>query len=181
MDTKVQRSAGLGINMEHPDCGESQTNPGQAAQANGSLQSLAVLCCTVLCCANRHSFHLCYFLIFKSSIPYHKRQTTMSIPQFANFRRFVLTGSIAGVTATGAWYGAGLKMKQDIKQVFAPPLLTPSVTLLSPYLRLVYRKLTSSFFLCTGKTKSSRSHTTPTNHRTGNLPCQPDAKENHAG
>jgi hypothetical protein len=121
MDTKVQRSAGLGINMEHPDCGESQTNPGQAAQANGSLQSLAVLCCTVLCCANRHSFHLCYFLIFKSSIPYHKRQTTMSIPQFANFRRFVLTGSIAGVTATGAWYGAGLKMKQDIKQVFAPP------------------------------------------------------------
>jgi hypothetical protein len=41
----------------------------------------------------------------------------MSGPQFANFRRFVLTGSIAAVTATGAWYGAGLKMKQDIKQV----------------------------------------------------------------
>jgi hypothetical protein len=42
----------------------------------------------------------------------------MSGPQFANFRRFVLTGSIAAVTATGAWYGAGLKMKQDIKQVY---------------------------------------------------------------
>jgi len=41
----------------------------------------------------------------------------MSTPQFATFRRFVLTGSIAAVTATGAWYGAGLKMKQDIKQV----------------------------------------------------------------
>ncbi|KAG9590865.1 hypothetical protein KCU77_g7693, partial [Aureobasidium melanogenum] len=40
----------------------------------------------------------------------------MSAPQFATFRRFVLTGSIAAVTATGAWYGAGLKMKQDIKQ-----------------------------------------------------------------
>ncbi|THX75356.1 hypothetical protein D6D05_06554 [Aureobasidium pullulans] len=40
----------------------------------------------------------------------------MSTPQFAAFRRFVLTGSIAAVTATGAWYGAGLKMKQDIKQ-----------------------------------------------------------------
>ncbi|CAC9889934.1 unnamed protein product, partial [Aureobasidium pullulans] len=41
----------------------------------------------------------------------------MSTPQFATFRRFVLTGSIAAVTATGAWYGAGLKMKQDIKQI----------------------------------------------------------------
>ncbi|KAI4727569.1 hypothetical protein E4T49_04633 [Aureobasidium sp. EXF-10728] len=40
----------------------------------------------------------------------------MSTPQLATFRRFVLTGSIAAVTATGAWYGAGLKMKQDIKQ-----------------------------------------------------------------
>ncbi|KEQ72737.1 hypothetical protein M436DRAFT_82018 [Aureobasidium namibiae CBS 147.97] len=40
----------------------------------------------------------------------------MLTPQFATFRRFVLTGSIAAVTATGAWYGAGLKMKQDINQ-----------------------------------------------------------------
>jgi hypothetical protein len=37
----------------------------------------------------------------------------------------VLTGSIAGVTATGAWYGAGLKMKQDIKQVLFFPLPLP--------------------------------------------------------
>jgi hypothetical protein len=49
------------------------------------------------------------------------RAVTMSGPQFANFRRFVLTGSIAAVTATGAWYGAGLKMKQDIKQVYSFP------------------------------------------------------------
>jgi hypothetical protein len=48
----------------------------------------------------------------------------MSGPQFANFRRFVLTGSIAAVTATGAWYGAGLKMKQDIKQVYILSLST---------------------------------------------------------
>jgi hypothetical protein len=66
----------------------------------------------------------------------------MSIPQFANFRRFVLTGSIAGVTATGAWYGAGLKMKQDIKQVLFFPFLTPSVTVLSLSSGL-YPKLTS--------------------------------------
>jgi hypothetical protein len=49
----------------------------------------------------------------------------MSTPQFATFRRFVLTGSIAAVTATGAWYGAGLKMKQDIKQVCFPCYTSP--------------------------------------------------------
>ncbi|GAB7352569.1 hypothetical protein MBLNU459_g2953t1 [Dothideomycetes sp. NU459] len=32
-------------------------------------------------------------------------------------RRWVLTGSVAAVTATGAWYGAGLKTKQEYKQV----------------------------------------------------------------
>lgn len=52
----------------------------------------------------------------------------MSTPQFATFRRFVLTGSIAAVTATGAWYGAGLKMKQDIKQVCFPCYTSLSIS-----------------------------------------------------
>lgn len=32
-------------------------------------------------------------------------------------RRIVWTGAIAAVTATGAWYGAGLKTQKEIKQV----------------------------------------------------------------
>lgn len=70
----------------------------------------------------------------------------MSAPQFATFRRFVLTGSIAAVTATGAWYGAGLKMKQDIKQVRLSYLPAPCTF---PALYLVILTLLS------GKTKSS--------------------------
>lgn len=35
----------------------------------------------------------------------------------SNVRRFVLTASIAAITATGAWYGAGLKTRQEFKQV----------------------------------------------------------------
>jgi len=31
-------------------------------------------------------------------------------------RRIVWTGSIAAITATGAWYGAGLKIKKEHKQ-----------------------------------------------------------------
>lgn len=31
-------------------------------------------------------------------------------------RRIVWTGSIAAITATGAWYGAGLKIKSEHKQ-----------------------------------------------------------------
>ena len=37
--------------------------------------------------------------------------------QFPQVRRVVLTASIAAITATGAWYGAGLKMKQEVKKV----------------------------------------------------------------
>jgi hypothetical protein len=33
-------------------------------------------------------------------------------------RRIILTGSIAAITATGALYGAGLKTKQEWKQVW---------------------------------------------------------------
>jgi hypothetical protein len=32
-------------------------------------------------------------------------------------RRIVWTGAIAAITATGAWYGAGLKIKREHKQV----------------------------------------------------------------
>lgn len=60
-------------------------------------------------------FSLCFYSKFLDTI--ETAEAVMTTPQFATFRRFVLTGSIAAVTATGAWYGAGLKMKQDIKQV----------------------------------------------------------------
>jgi len=32
-------------------------------------------------------------------------------------RRWVMTGSVAAITAMGAWYGAGLKIEQDVKNV----------------------------------------------------------------
>ncbi|CAK1354634.1 uncharacterized protein RHO25_001583 [Cercospora beticola] len=32
-------------------------------------------------------------------------------------RIYALTGSVAAITATGAWYGAGLNMRQEYKQV----------------------------------------------------------------
>lgn len=35
-------------------------------------------------------------------------------------QRMVWTGAIAAVTATGAWYGAGLKTRQEIEQVRFP-------------------------------------------------------------
>jgi len=45
--------------------------------------------------------------------------------QQQKIRRIVWTGAIAAVTATGAWYGAGLKTKGEIKQVWfsSSPLL----------------------------------------------------------
>jgi len=36
--------------------------------------------------------------------------------QQQKIRRIVWTGAIAAVTATGAWYGAGLKTRSEIKQ-----------------------------------------------------------------
>ena len=33
------------------------------------------------------------------------------------FRTYALTGSVAAITATGAWYGAGLKTRQEVKRV----------------------------------------------------------------
>ena len=41
----------------------------------------------------------------------------MSGPSTASVRRIVLTGSIAAITATGTWYGAGLKTQQERNQV----------------------------------------------------------------
>jgi len=37
--------------------------------------------------------------------------------QRQKIRRIVWTGSIAAVTATGAWYGAGLKAKEEYKVI----------------------------------------------------------------
>lgn len=39
----------------------------------------------------------------------------MAIPN--NNRTVILTCSIAAITATGAWYGAGLKTRQEFKRV----------------------------------------------------------------
>ncbi|TKA59917.1 hypothetical protein B0A49_04045 [Cryomyces minteri] len=41
----------------------------------------------------------------------------MSAPQQQAIRRWIITGAVAGVTATGAWYGAGLKTRQEFTQV----------------------------------------------------------------
>ncbi|KAE8448763.1 hypothetical protein EG329_008979 [Mollisiaceae sp. DMI_Dod_QoI] len=40
----------------------------------------------------------------------------MSAVQQQKIRRIILTCSIAAVTATGAWYGAGLKTKSEIEE-----------------------------------------------------------------
>lgn len=37
--------------------------------------------------------------------------------QQQQIRRLVMTGAVAAVTVTGAWYGAGLKTRQEFKQV----------------------------------------------------------------
>jgi len=41
----------------------------------------------------------------------------MSGASTAKVRRIVLTGAVAAITATGTWYGAGLKTQQERKQV----------------------------------------------------------------
>jgi hypothetical protein len=49
--------------------------------------------------------------------PYRRRRHTMSALTTKSLRRYVLTGSVAAITATGAWYGAGLKTQQERDQV----------------------------------------------------------------
>ena len=46
------------------------------------------------------------------------------------FRTYAITGAVASITAVGAWYGAGLKARQEYKQVNrirCPPEHTTSV------------------------------------------------------
>lgn len=38
-------------------------------------------------------------------------------------RLYALTGAVAAITATGTWYGAGLKTRQEIKQVDSLPYM----------------------------------------------------------
>jgi hypothetical protein len=68
----------------------------------------------------------------------------MSTRPFTTFRRLVLTGSIAGVTATGAWYGAGLKMKQDNHKVilFSSSIQKKKTFLLLSYANVAFKKKT---------------------------------------
>lgn len=40
--------------------------------------------------------------------------------QQLRIRRLVLTGAVTAITATGAWYGAGLKTQQEVKKVSLP-------------------------------------------------------------
>lgn len=44
-------------------------------------------------------------------------QSTAQAAQKQKVRRIIMTVSVAAITATGAWYGAGLKIKQDAKKV----------------------------------------------------------------
>jgi len=48
----------------------------------------------------------------------------MSTPQAQAIRRWIMTGSVAAITATGAWYGAGLKTQQEYRQVRAKDLMS---------------------------------------------------------
>ncbi|KAK4548317.1 hypothetical protein LTR36_010187 [Oleoguttula mirabilis] len=40
----------------------------------------------------------------------------MAAPSSNKFRTYVLTGSVAAITATGAWYGAGVKTRREYTQ-----------------------------------------------------------------
>jgi uncharacterized protein YlxW (UPF0749 family) len=41
----------------------------------------------------------------------------MSSPASQTVRRYILTGAVTAITVTGALYGAGLKTRQEVKQV----------------------------------------------------------------
>jgi hypothetical protein len=44
-----------------------------------------------------------------------------SIPaQLLKTKRIILTGGVAAITATGVWYGAGLKIQSEEKKVRCP-------------------------------------------------------------
>jgi hypothetical protein len=85
-------------------------------------------------------------------------------------RRIAWTGAIAAVTVTGTWYGAGLKMKSEVSQVFLPYFLSLSF---SPITML------TSLFL--DHTKAPRSYTNGENSTAGGTKGRVDCKEIGAG
>ena len=89
--------------------------------------------------------------------------------QFPQLRRIVLTGSIAAITATGAWYGAGLKMKQEVKKVVTRILQSPCKDQ-----QLILHSLK-------GSRCSSTSHTRRTDLTVGDYACRIGSKEDGAG
>lgn len=52
----------------------------------------------------------------KSARAEHYR-TAAAAGQRLKMRRIIMTVSVAAITATGAWYGAGLKIKRDAAKV----------------------------------------------------------------
>jgi hypothetical protein len=57
--------------------------------------------------------------------------------QQQKIRRLVWTAAIASVTATGAWYGAGLKTKSELKQVIISLLSNPFLPFCPPAIKVV--------------------------------------------
>lgn len=75
-----------------------------------------------------------------------------SAPKMATnkVRLYALTGAVAAITATGAWYGAGLNMRQELKEVCH---LSPSQSIMYTYLPI------NHMCVHTGKSKNSWSDT----------------------
>lgn len=75
-----------------------------------------------------------------------------SAPKMATnkVRLYALTGAVAAITATGAWYGAGLNMRQELKEVCH---LSPSQSIMYIYLPI------NHMCMRTGKSKNSWSDT----------------------
>ena len=59
----------------------------------------------------------------------------MATAPTSKFRIFILTISVAAITATGAWYGAGLKIEQDYKKV------SGDLKIFRPWTYIVSRRL----------------------------------------
>ena len=60
----------------------------------------------------------------------YESPTAMAAAPTSKLRVFILTISVAAITATGAWYGAGLKIEQDYKKA-SRSLFVPSTDLKS--------------------------------------------------
>jgi hypothetical protein len=77
--------------------------------------------------------------------------------QQQKIRRIVWTAAIASVTATGAWYGAGLKTKSELKQVVIFLLIHSSPPTLSFHPEIRSRVFADGTVI--GSRETSRSHT----------------------